>query len=333
MAVQLTLWLALALLLDLLLLRLWRDQRRLTRAMKAVRNQMPAFEKNLPPCGQLSDWLADREQQYPGMRPGNATSIIWAGEPKPAPLVVLYLHGFSASPLELSPVVEQFADALGAHFIAPRLSGHGLDSAALGAARAEDWIADTWQVWTMATAMGARVVIVASSTGATLATQLLRDKAVRKRVAAVLFVSPNYGVTRPFSALLNWPMGVQVVKWKTGSHWEWRPESAEQARLWTYRYPISALHEVQRLVFLVTRQWPRKITVPLCVFYCEQDKTVSAVKTKRFLSRWPTPIQWFELSAKEHNNNHVLAGDAVRPENNAQVLAKMTDFVTGLDLG
>lgn len=317
-------------LIDFFLLGLIRDQRKLTRVQKGVRKQNKVFKDTVPPCEELTAWLSARESQYPDMRPGNAAKIVWADGASATALVVIYLHGFSASPAEISPVGEQLAAVLGANFYAPRLTGHGLDSVALGAATAEDWLADTWQSWAIAKTMGARIIIVASSTGATLATQLLQQETVRQRVAAVLYLSPNFGVTRSYSSLLNWPLGVHLIKLKTGSHWEWRPENTEQARVFTFRYPISVLHQVQRLVFWTTRQSPRKIKVPLAVFYCEKDKTVSAVKTKRFLAQWPSPITWFQLSSKVDNNNHVLAGNAVRPENNDRVLAMMVDFLTDL---
>lgn len=63
-------------------------------------------------------WLRARDQDEAPLEPGAESAIEWAvGEAKPTELCVVYLHGWGASPPELSPVPEQLAAALGANLL------------------------------------------------------------------------------------------------------------------------------------------------------------------------------------------------------------------------
>jgi hypothetical protein len=63
-------------------------------------------------------WLRARDQDEAPLEPGAESAVEWAvGEAKPTELCVVYLHGWGASPPELSPVPEQLAAALGANLL------------------------------------------------------------------------------------------------------------------------------------------------------------------------------------------------------------------------
>ena len=74
----------------------------------------------LPPdlprtAARVESWLQARDQNEAPLEPGAESSITWAAETgKQVELCVVYLHGWSASPPDLSPVPEQVAAALGA---------------------------------------------------------------------------------------------------------------------------------------------------------------------------------------------------------------------------
>jgi len=86
----------------------------------------------------LDAWLEKQEQAFPGIIPGTERQIVWAG-PKgvKTPLAVVYLHGFSGTSVDISPVHDVVARELGANLYYSRLNGHGLDGPALGAATPE----------------------------------------------------------------------------------------------------------------------------------------------------------------------------------------------------
>ena len=72
------------------------------------------------PCkvARVESWLRARDQDEAPLEPGAESAVTWAvDEAKPSELCVVYLHGWGASPPELSPVPEQLAAALGANLL------------------------------------------------------------------------------------------------------------------------------------------------------------------------------------------------------------------------
>ena len=72
------------------------------------------------PCNiaRVETWLHARDQDEAPLEPGAESAVTWAvEEANPTELCVVYLHGWGASPPELSPVPEQLAAALGANLL------------------------------------------------------------------------------------------------------------------------------------------------------------------------------------------------------------------------
>ena len=87
--------------------------------------------------------LAASEATVPNLRPDCEKRIVWAGAPGvKTPLVILNIHGFSASPAELRPLPDLVAKELGANIYFARLTGHGQDGDAMAAATFADWTRD-----------------------------------------------------------------------------------------------------------------------------------------------------------------------------------------------
>ena len=92
----------------------------------------PDLEKALPKINnnlvELKEWIDNREAVFDNLKPDNASKLIYVDSiPKKTQYSVLYLHGFSASTGEGSPVHTNIARALNANLYLPRLSGHGLN--------------------------------------------------------------------------------------------------------------------------------------------------------------------------------------------------------------
>lgn len=79
---------------------------------------------NLPK--DIDHYLAQSEAQFHDIVPGAEKIIIWANATKTkTPLSIVYLHGFSATRQETSPLSDKLAAQLGANVYYTRLSGHG----------------------------------------------------------------------------------------------------------------------------------------------------------------------------------------------------------------
>jgi len=139
---------------------------------------------DLPPLAELDGWLAAREAAVPDLRPDAARRIVWADAAGArTDWAVVYLHGFSASGEEIRPVPDAVAAALGANLFFARLSGHGRDGAAMAEASVADWMADTAEALAIGRALGERVLVIGTSTGAALATAAAHDAEMSEGLA------------------------------------------------------------------------------------------------------------------------------------------------------
>jgi len=77
----------------------------------------------------LDAYLAQSESVIPNLVTGVEKEIIWRDPVTKAktPIAVIYIHGFSATKMEIRPVPEKLAEALGANLFFTRLTGHGRD--------------------------------------------------------------------------------------------------------------------------------------------------------------------------------------------------------------
>jgi pimeloyl-ACP methyl ester carboxylesterase len=271
--------------------------------------------------GAIPGWLAEREAQVPGLRPELAKGVRWAGAAgQRTPLALVYLHGFSASRRELSPVLEDLGAALGANVLFTRLRGHGQSGEALAAARLGEWKADAEEALALGRRLGERVVLVGTSTGGTLATWLA---ARTPDLHALVLLAPNFGLKDPASRLLIGPWGLQLARRAVGDHRSWKAVSPEQDRFWTTRYPVQALFPVLALVREVDGIDLGRLTLPTLVVYAERDEVLSLPRISARYAALGSPRK--ALAALP--GGHILAGDAVRSPNNARLLGLLRDFL------
>jgi alpha-beta hydrolase superfamily lysophospholipase len=102
------------------------------------------------------------------------------------------VHGFSATRQEIAPVPERVAAALGANLFETRLAGHGRERDGLVDVRAEQWLDDGRELLGVGRALGERLTLIGTSTGATLALALASHPDFRV-VDSLVLISPNFG--------------------------------------------------------------------------------------------------------------------------------------------
>lgn len=288
----------------------------------------------VPAIGSLPDeWLAEREREASQSRPitpGAEKRIRWYRERnhRRTAFAVVYLHGFSATRQELAPLGENIADSLGANLFESRLAGHGHLQGALTNVRAEDWLDDAVEALAIGAAIGDRLIVIGTSTGATLALAVM-DNPLAAGVDFLVLMSPNFGVSDPNARFLTWPGGPQLARLMIGEKRRWEAANELQARFWTTEYPTDALVEMMRLVNFVEDLLPLKLPSNLLVFYSPDD---TVIDTARMLSAYQDTIaprkKLISLRANGDPGNHVLAGDIMAPENNALVTDQVVRFVT-----
>lgn len=281
----------------------------------------------LPP--DLDRYLTESEASVPGIRPGTEKLILWANaaERSRTPLSLVYLHGFSATRQETRPLSEQIAHRLGANLFYTRLTGHGRDGAALARASVNDWLNDAVEALEIGRQLGDRVVVIGSSTGATLATWLATTQQTPDLTAVVL-LSPNFGVQDGRAQILTLPWARRLAPLIAGPEHGFEPANARHERYWTTRYPTTALLPMMGLVELVRRSPLEQIELPVLILYSTHDTIIDLATLGAIHARLGSrhkPL--IDIGGVEDPQRHVLAGDILSPGTTGPVSDHIIEFL------
>lgn len=271
-----------------------------------------------------ASWLLAREARVPRLRPGQGSQVVWVDPQRRERTreVYLYLPGFSAAPLELSPVVENLAARRHANALLMRLTGHGQDGAALAEATVGDWFADAEEALLVAKQLGERVVLVGMSTGATLGLWLA-DR--HPELAGLVLLSPNLGLADRRAKILLWPFGSSLAQLLAGATRDWTPKNELEAQRWTNHYPIRALAPVVALIHHVVSLDLARLRMPTLMVYSERDERLDTAAMLAGFERIGAPGK--KRVHFEQAPGHVLAGDATAPECNAPLVEIIDGFL------
>lgn len=281
---------------------------------------------------QLDAWLVQQEAVFSDIRPGVAKGIVWhQGVGQRTPWAVVYVHGFTASRMEVAPLPEQVAQALGANVFYTRLAGNGRTSQAMGEATVQDWLADTVEAVRIGRQLGDKVLLMGTSTGGTLGTWLgMRPQP--EGADAYVFISPNYGPKKRESELINLPWGQQLAFLLEGEERGEVSGNPLEAIGWTERYATRALFPMMALVKHVRDESrPADFRAPVLVFYAEGDQTVEPALTREVFERLGSTHKTLEkVDYSQAKGQHVLAGDVRDAQATPVMSARIVQWVREL---
>ena len=278
-------------------------------------------------------YLAAREAAFDDITPGVEKQVIWAGAPEAeTEWAVLYIHGFSASAQEIRPVPDRVAEALGANLVFTRLQGHGRTGEALAEATVAGWMADLAEALAVARKVGEKVLVISTSTGGTLAAAAALDKQLSKDVAALAFVSPNFGINNSAASLLTLPAARYWLPPLVGRERSFEPANEGQATYWTTTYPSVAVLPMAALVKEVVALDFSATKIPALFWYSEEDQVVVPEATKAVAKAWGGPHYVVHPLMKEGDDPfaHVVAGDIMSPNQTQLAIDGIVYFVEGL---
>ncbi len=277
----------------------------------------------------VAAYIAASEAVFTDILPGAEKTIFWADSSRQrTPVAVVYLHGFSATRQEVRPLCDTLAARLDANLFYTRLAGHGRTPEALGAATAEDWLRDGLEAMTVGRQLGERVLLVGTSTGATLAAWLAARPHASDDLLAVVLISPNFHPKDRTTRFLLWPWGSLIARALVGPYHEWTPKNDEQGRYWTTRYPTEALVTMMSLVDLVEETDLGRLQAPTLVFYSPGDQVIDPAEVEdRFTEIGAGQKRLVSVASAGDPSNHVLAGAILSPENTGPVADTVIAFV------
>ncbi len=252
----------------------------------------PEFDMNLPSLPSnlynLEAMIKDSERAH-NIKPDNESRIIWANGStiERTEYALLYLHGFSASWYEGHPVNEEFAKYFGMNAYFPRLASHGIDTVdALIDMTPDRLWASAKESLMVARKIGRKVIVMATSTGGTLALTLAAN--FSEYIDGLILYSPNIRINDKSAFLLSKPWGLQIAR-KTFKG-KYRVISTDSTSAdcvyWNCKYRLEAIVYLQQLVdYTMNEETFSKITVPVFLgyYYKDKDNQDDAVKVKSML--------------------------------------------------
>ncbi|MEL6547557.1 MAG: alpha/beta fold hydrolase, partial [Myxococcota bacterium] len=199
---------------------------------------------------------------------------------------------------------------------------------ALGKATAKEWLEDMAEAMAVARLLGDRIVLVGTSTGATLA--VLGTQQWAEEISGLILVSPNFGVKDPMASVLEWPWSHLILPLFIPSR-SWEPANGQQAKYWTHRYDSPVLFQMQALVRAARTVPFEKLSTPALFIASPSDDVVSFAKTREVIARWPAKLrQVHEVTVAEGQPTHVILGDIMNPEQTGPLADVAEDFLRRL---
>ena len=291
----------------------------------------------VPEWSQLEEWVSHQEAQYPNIKPGNTSRIVFYDSvPQKTEISVVYLHGFSASPMEGMPGHLEIAQALKANLYLPRLYDHGLDETdPLLDFTAEKYLDAAREALAVGGKLGNRVVVLGTSTGGTLALQL----ADYPQLAALGLYSPNVAVFDQRVELLSKPWGLQLAKFiSKGDFHTMDKITEEKKKYWTTTYRVESGPHLQKLLDVTMRkQTFEKVKVPVFMGYYYkndslQDRVVSVAAMQSMFEQLGTHQDDKYQQAFPEAGDHVILGAITNQNYKEVVMASIAFFKEKLSL-
>jgi esterase/lipase len=279
-----------------------------------------------PDPSQLQEYLRQRELKI-RPKPGTEKKIFQTnpGTSK-SKISFVYLHGFTASRHEVSPVFETIAESLGAPLFMTRLHGHGLGQDELGETKKEQWLEDAIEAYRIGLTLGEEVVIACMSTGSALGLYLAYF--YPEKIKALILLSPNLAPADPRSFLARGPLGKIITRLFLGKHRQLKAANSRQAYYWTMTYGTPVLTEMISLVTAVKELKFERIKIPTLTLYTPFDDVISASEIESNLPRMGSPLN--KLIPLIETQSHVIAGDIMNPMMSERVIKECLDFLVPL---
>lgn len=272
---------------------------------------------------QIDAYIAAKESKTV-LKPGNEARVIWAdsAQPKKTKIVFMYVHGFSASPMEGDPLHREVAKKFGANLLLARVAGHGVpdSDSTYATVTADDYYQSVENYYAIAKKLGDEVVVLGTSFGGAMSLVLAAN---HSEIKALMLYGPCIAIKDPNATLLDNPWGLQMAHLITGSDYRDIPVMAPgHAENWSLHYRLEGVVAVQNLLtHAMTKEVFEKVKIPVFMGYYykdeeHQDNVVSVDAMKEMYAALGTPAALKREEAFPNSGNHVITSN---------LLGKLTD--------
>ena len=275
----------------------------------------------------LDSLLESQEKMVRGLRPGTEKKIVWANESGvKSSTSVVFIHGFSATRFECSPVIDIVAEKLQANLYFARLRGHGQDGKALADSSFNDFMEDTIEAIEIGNTIGDKVIVIGSSTGCSLIHVALGQGV---QIKSAVYISPNFGPKPLKGQAMRLPAAKFLVPLVFGKNHSFITKSAEHAKCWTTSYPTIALFTIKETVLAAHQVDHRAIKVPIMMWFSDDDKVVNAKWTRKIASIMGHNVTLHNPSLTDQDDSscHGIIGDILSPSQTTIAVKKISNWL------
>lgn len=279
--------------------------------------QTPIYNINLPivpdNSAALINYIQATESAHK-IKPDNEARIIWNNDSlkQKTEYDIVYLHGFSASQEEGNPVHKNIAKQFGCNLYLARLSQHGIDTTdELQNLTADNYWESAKQAYAIGKELGDKVILMGTSTGASLALQLAATYPTD--IAGLILMSPNIEINDPNAWILNNHWGLQIARMVVKSKYrDMKNKSNAYKQYWNTHYRLESAVALEELLETTMNKTTfNKVTQPTLVLYYykdeqHQDNVVKVSAIKNMFNELATPANEKRLIAVPNAENHVL---------------------------
>lgn len=277
----------------------------------------PNYALNMPqvpanPHG-LEQYVASNEAKH-HLKPDNEARIIWANDSTHGRThySIVYLHGFSACQAEGDPVHKEIAHEFNCNLYLSRLAEHGIDTpdAMINLTVNKYW-ESAKEALAIGRQLGDSVILVGTSTGATLALKLAAEF---PDIRALVLLSPNIAINDPNAWLLNNPWGLQIARMVLGSKYvDSKKDTRDIYRqYWYYHYRLEAAVALEELLETsMNEETFKAVKQPVLMLYyykdaIHQDSTVKVSAMLEMFNQLGTPNDLKRSLAMPATGDHVI---------------------------
>lgn len=283
------------------------------------------------PIAALDNYVSTKESKVKGIKPGNESRIVWAdpSNKTKTKYSIVYLHGFSASPMEGNPSHIEIAKRYGCNLYIPRLKKHGIEGTeAFVDLEPDELLDDAKEAIDIGRILGDSLIVMSCSTGGTYTAYLGAKYPDLFDVA--LFYSPNFKIYDPLTTLLTKPWGLQIARQVKGGNYHLPTNSIKE--FWYDKYRLEGVVAIQKLIEnTMTDEIYESFEKPYflgCYFRDKEnsDHIVSVDEMNEFYQKSKTPKDKRRFVAFPDVEDHVLLSN-LKTFAYPKVLSKTYDYL------
>lgn len=272
-----------------------------------LRRPVKAYEyKSTVLPGNFSEFIEKRKPEDVPVRPGCEEKII---NPS-ADHIILYIHGFSACPVEGEYVINQVAEKMGYGVFYLRLPGHGTNLEDFQQTSFDDYLNSANDVMNMLIKQNKKITLIGSSMGGLISVYLAYH--YNDFIENTILISPFFDFAKSNALALKTRFGGKLGTFLTAGKAHAPDYSNKDIFLegyedfWYTSYPYSSVDSLVDLKnFVLHDVHPSGIHKPVSILYYEKDRAAKISRTLTFFSELKSdnqekPNQLFRVEKGQH---------------------------------